>query len=82
MAKAASTAEVLRVDSATQTIEVRVLHTDYASYARSVQPAAWKAAKAAATAARFAGRVATQGAMQHDAREGDLCVTRIAYRFA
>jgi hypothetical protein len=80
MAKVSSTASIAMVNTATQTIEVRVLHTPAASFSRSVTPAAWKVAASVATANRFAP--VCKGDYDFGiATEGDLCVSVITYRF-
>lgn len=43
MAKAQSVAELVSVDNETHTLIVKVTHSDYASFSRSVLPAANKA---------------------------------------
>lgn len=80
MAKPASTASITKLDIEAQLIEVRVLHTEEASFSRSVTPAAWKLAASVATAHKFA-RVC-KGAYDFGvSTEGDLCVSVITYRF-
>lgn len=55
MAKAASKVVAADFDPAERVIIVHVAHTPYASYSRSVDPAAWKACKAVAKAHGIGG---------------------------
>lgn len=81
MAKAASTAAILELDSVAQVIVVRVTHTAAASWSRSVTPMAWKAAVAAASVAGFTNKRAKESSDFGVERDGDTCVSLITYHF-
>ena len=81
MAKAQSVVTSTEYDSTTNTVTVTVKHTGYASYSRSVQPAAFKAfkANAAMLGFKFTGGRYVDSRFRFCEPDGDLCVSQILY---